>query len=67
VSDYESVRGGRFSAAERETIFAGWVYATAYGARCEHSDLVLGMPWASETDEDSYRGRLACHGRELLG
>jgi hypothetical protein len=67
VSDYESARGRRFFEAERRTIDAAWVFATAYGARCEHSDLVLGMPWAREADEDSYRGRLARHGSELLG
>jgi hypothetical protein len=67
VSDYSAARGRRFSVAERETIDAAWVYATAYGARCEHSDLVLGMPWGRESDDDSYRGMLARHGRELLG
>jgi hypothetical protein len=66
IGDYEAARGRRFTPAERQTIDAAWVYATAYGARCEHSDLVLGMPWGREADEDSYRGRLARFGRELL-
>jgi hypothetical protein len=66
VADYETARAKRFSRAERQTINAGWVYATAYGARCEHSDLVLRMPWASEPHDDSYRGLLARHAPELL-
>jgi hypothetical protein len=66
VGDYEAARGRRFSDAEREIVNAAWVYGTAYGARCEHSDLVLGLPWASDPDDDSYRGLLARHGRQLL-
>jgi hypothetical protein len=67
VADYEAGRGARFSRAERETIDAAWVYATAYGARCEHSDAQLGPPWAEpQVTEDSYRGLLARHGHELL-
>jgi hypothetical protein len=66
VADYEAVRRARFSQAERETIDAAWVYATAYGARCEHSDVQLGLPWADVRITDSYRGLLARHGHELL-
>lgn len=66
VTDYEAARAKRFSQAERQVIDAAWVYATAYGARCEHSDFILGMPWASDPDEDSYRVLLARHARELL-
>lgn len=66
IADYEVARGQPFSRAERDTIDAGWVYATAYSARCEHSDLVLGLPWARSPDENSFRGRLARHGRALL-
>jgi hypothetical protein len=67
VADYEAARGGPFSHAERETIDAAWVYATAYGARCEHSDAQLGLPWADvQTTDDSYRGLLASHAHELL-
>jgi hypothetical protein len=66
ITDYEAARAQRFTRAERQTINAAWVYATAYGARCEHSDLTLGMPWASEPTDDSYRGLLARHARELL-
>jgi hypothetical protein len=68
IADYEAARGRRFSPAERQTIDAAWVYATADGARCEHSDLVVGMPWASaEPTQDSYRGLLARHARSMLG
>lgn len=67
VADYEAARGGRFSRAERRTIDAAWVYATAYGARCEHSDARLGYVWAKpDVSDDSYRGLLARHGAELL-
>jgi hypothetical protein len=67
VADYEAARGRPFSPAERRTIDAAWVYATAYGARCEYSDLVLDMPWATaDPGEDSYRGLLARHARKLL-
>jgi hypothetical protein len=67
ITDYDTARGQHFSAAERKTIDAAWVYATAYGARCEHSDLALGMPGATaDPSDDSYRSLLARHGRELL-
>lgn len=67
VADYETARGVRFSQPERKTIDAAWVYATAYGARCEHSDVRRGRPWAqANVSDDSYRGLLARHGHELL-
>ena len=67
VAEYETARGARFSQAERETVDAAWLYATAYGARCEHSDAQLGLPWAeAQATDDSYRGLLARHGDELL-
>jgi hypothetical protein len=67
VAEYEAARGARFSQPERETVDAAWVYATAYGARCEHSDAQLGLPWAeAQATDDSYRGLLARHGDELL-
>jgi hypothetical protein len=67
VTDYEAARGARFPPAEREAIDAGWVYATAYGARCEHSDERLGLAWADEDSrDDSYRGLLARNAEALL-
>ena len=65
VADYEAARGAGFSQAEREALDAAWVYATAYGARCEHSDARLGL-WRPD-DEDSYGNLLARHGEPLLG
>ena len=67
VGDYEAARGARFSPAERESIDAAWVYATAYGARCEHSDARRGLPWAkAQFSDDTFRALLAHHGLELL-
>jgi hypothetical protein len=67
VADYEAARAARFSPAEREAIDAAWVYATAYGARCEHSDERRGLAWAGEGGrEDSYRGLLARNAEALL-
>jgi Phosphotransferase enzyme family len=66
ITDYAAARGKQFSRTERQTVDAAWVYATAYGARCEHSDLMLGMPWGGEATDDSYRGLLARHAAELL-
>jgi hypothetical protein len=67
ITEYESARGQRFSRGERNTIDAAWVDATAYSARCEHSDLVVGMPWATaDPADDSDGSLLARHGRELL-
>ena len=67
VADYEAARGARFSQAERDAINAAWLYATAYGARCEHSDAQLGLPWnKQQISDDSYRGLLARHGHEPL-
>ncbi|HEY6890946.1 MAG TPA: hypothetical protein VI300_24295 [Solirubrobacter sp.] len=67
VADYEAARAARFSPAERAAIDAAWVYATAYGARCEHCDERRGMAWAGGTSrEDSYRGLLARNGEALL-
>lgn len=44
IADYDAARRQPFSPAQRAIADAAWVYATAYGARCEHSDFVLGMP-----------------------
>jgi hypothetical protein len=62
VADYEAARGAGFSPAEYDAIDAAWVYATAYGARCEHSDERLGLPWANT---NGYRDLLARHGNAV--
>lgn len=54
VEDYETARRKRFSIAERDTISAAAIYATAYIARCEHSVDVQGMDW-----QGSFREALA--------
>jgi len=43
IADYEAARGRRFTSGDREVIDAARVYRVAYGARCEHSDSVLGV------------------------
>ncbi len=39
VGDYERARGTRFDGAEREVLDAANLFACAYGARCQHSDM----------------------------
>ena len=43
LADYERARGGPFDETERTSARAALVYAAAYGARCEHSDVRLGI------------------------
>jgi hypothetical protein len=67
VADYESARGRPFTREEHRTIDAAWVYALAYGARCELADAAADLP-AGRPDpaEDSFAALLAHHGPELL-
>jgi hypothetical protein len=62
VETYESARGAPFDDDERAAVAAGQRWAAAYGARCQHSDHVLGL----FPDVDHSRGwpRLL---RQLLG
>lgn len=62
IEDYEQVRGDRFDDREWRVARAAWVYATAYGARCEHA--LLG----SDVDPvpEAFRDRLATHGEDWL-
>jgi hypothetical protein len=62
VTDYESSRGAPFDDAERAVLAAGQRWVTSFGARCQHSDDVLGV----FPDVDHSRGwpRLL---RDLLG
>ncbi len=39
VGDYERARGARFDDAQREELDAANLFACAYGARCQHSDM----------------------------
>jgi hypothetical protein len=78
VADYESARDrGPFGDREREVARAGLVYAMAYTARCEHSDVVTDMgrraPAAGGGTRPAAvagggaRAFLAVHAAELLG
>jgi hypothetical protein len=56
VADYEAVRGAPFSDHEHEVLAAGQRWIASYGARCQHSDDLLGI----FPDVDQSRG-LAPH------
>ncbi len=43
VADYEAARGTAFASDEREILAAGQRWVTSYGARCQHSDDLLGL------------------------
>ena len=43
VADYEAVRGAPFSDHEHEVLAAGQRWIASYGARCQHSDDLLGI------------------------
>jgi Phosphotransferase enzyme family len=43
VNEYEQARGRRFASRDRELVEAAQIYRLAYGARCEHSDSLLGL------------------------
>ncbi len=62
VEDYERARGQPFDDREWRVVRASWVYATAYGARCEHA--LLG----GDVDPvpNAFRDRLAAHGADWL-
>jgi hypothetical protein len=43
VADYEAARGAPFSVHEHEVLTAGQRWIASYGARCQHSDDLLGI------------------------
>jgi hypothetical protein len=43
VADYEAVRGAPFSDHVHEVLAAGQRWIASYGARCQHSDALLGI------------------------
>jgi hypothetical protein len=43
VADYEAARGAPFDDDEREALVGGQRWVTSYGARCQHSDDLLGI------------------------
>jgi aminoglycoside phosphotransferase (APT) family kinase protein len=50
VADYEEARGASFDEAERDLLDAANLALCAYGARCQHSDLVLHPAIAGTAD-----------------
>lgn len=62
VADYEAARGGPFDHDERDVLAAGQRWVASYGARCQHSDDLLGL----FPDVDHSRGWPRLLG-ELLG
>jgi hypothetical protein len=59
VEDYEVARGRSFTNEERAIMHAASVYRLAYGARCEHSDMELGVFKDDGADDhDSWRALL---------
>jgi hypothetical protein len=74
IADYESARGSRFSDHEHVAARAALVYAMAYTARCEHSDLLTDVGNAPADPKraaqpiptDSARAFVAAHGEILL-
>ncbi len=57
VSEYEQVRGERFSSDERATVLASFTYSTAYSARCEHG-IREGVPASGDGFRRLLRERL---------
>lgn len=55
VDDYESCRGTPFTAVERRHLDAANLASIAYGARCQHSDLVLQPQSAGPSDVAWFR------------
>jgi hypothetical protein len=43
IYEYEEARGRAFTSRERELVHAEQIYRLAYGARCDHSDALLGV------------------------
>jgi hypothetical protein len=43
ITEYEEARGRAFTSREGELIHAEQIYCLAYGARCDHSDALLGV------------------------
>jgi hypothetical protein len=62
VGDYEAARGAPFDDDERQVLAAGQRWVASYGARCQHSDDLLGL----FPDVDHSRGWPRLLG-ELLG
>jgi hypothetical protein len=55
VRDYERARGAGFDDAERELLDAANLFACAYGARCQHSDMTKHPDIARTVSSGWYR------------
>jgi len=73
LDDYQHARAARFSHHERRVARAALVLAMAYGARCQHSDLLTDYgtrtpqpPTLLPAPTDGYIPVLARHGQQLL-
>jgi hypothetical protein len=75
LADYEAARGAPFDGEEHAAARAALVYAMAYTARCEHSDLLTDMGSlparperaAEPVPPGSARAFVAAHAEALLG
>jgi Ser/Thr protein kinase RdoA (MazF antagonist) len=75
IADYEAARGAPFDGEEHAAARAALVYAMAYTARCEHSDLLTDMGSlparperaAEPVPPGSARAFVAAHAEALLG
>jgi len=72
LADYEAARGAPFSNDARRAALSGLVAATAYSARCEHSDRLTAFgtrppaPPAAPVPADGCLGILSRQGERLL-
>lgn len=72
LDDYQHARTARFNTRERRVAMAALVFAMAYGARCQHSDLLTDygtrapQPSTPPAATDGYIPVLARHGQQLL-
>jgi len=65
LDDYAAECGRPFTASELETADAAHLYALAYGARCEHSDVTLGI-FPDRGVDTGWRGLLRARGERPL-
>ncbi len=65
VSDYERARGARFDDDEREMLDAANLFACAYGARCQHSDMTK-HPGIARTESTAWYRLLRERGETAL-
>ena len=65
VNDYERARGARFDAAECEELDAANLFACAYGARCQHSDMTK-HPGIARTESSGWYRLLRERGERAL-